>query len=357
MVERYLLSLGYYSSGKRSCEGVMDQKTKESLKPYWRIALIGFIITLFYLTLPPAQAVEMKALQVSQYSFDASAGNVIYQILVDQVPMGTNQTHTLTVGSATYFLNIESSNPYGIYYDFDIAWTLPNGTTQNIHKSITRLPGAGYKTVIQPVYTQAESDYFVLMTVDLEIGTTNHSVTAGLNAGPGGWNPSDAIPFTSASGQFSGTPTNVYLYSMSSADFVKHVVTYDPVYGLTNLGSTVFQWAWDNILGFISQIPIVGPQFVSIILILGAIVQVFIIWIVWIVQNWMMILASIEITIGMLAVIFAEKSPKPKTVAKNIYRYNIAVVTGFIWSFNLVYTWTREFITMVATVARALNPL
>jgi len=335
----------------------MNQKTKESLKTYAKIVGIGLALVLFYLTIPPAQAVEMKALQVPSYSFDAPDGNVIYQILIDQIPMGVNQTHTLTVGSATYFLEIQSSNPYGIYYDFDIAWTLPNGTTQNLHKSITRLPGAGYKTVIQPVYMQAESAYFVLMTVDLEIGTTNQSVSAGLNTAPAGWNPSEAIPFTSAAGEFSGTSTNVYLYSMTSADFVKHVVTYDPIYGLGNLAGTVFQWAWDAVLGFISQIPIIGPQFVSTIQILGAIVQEFLIWFVWIVQNLPLIIAGLEVTIGMLALVFAEKNPKPQTVAKNFFNYNVAVAMGFIWSFNLIYVWLHEFIAMVAHVVQGLKLL
>jgi hypothetical protein len=299
----------------------------------------------------------MEALQVSQYTFDAPAGNVIYQILIDSVPMGTNQTHTLTVGSATYLLDIKSSNPYGIYYDFDIGWTLPNGTTQTIHKSITRLPGAGYKTVIQPVYMQAESAYFVLMTVDLEIGTTNQSVSAGLNTNPAGWNPSDAIPFTSAAGDFSGTPTNVYLYSMTSADFVAHVVTYDPVYGLTSLGSVVFQWAWDSVLGFINQIPIIGPQFVSIILVLGAVLQEFIIWITWIISNLPLVIAALEITIMMLAAVNAGNKPNPAKVMRNIFRYNVSVVQGFIWCIGIVYTWAREFIMLIAGVVGALKPL
>jgi hypothetical protein len=321
--------------------------------------LLTTVILLFLLALipSPVQAVRMEALQVPQYSFDAPEGNVIYQILIDSVPMGTNQTHTLTVGSATYLLDIKSSNPYGIYYDFDIAWTLPNGTTQTIRKSITRLPGAGYKTVIQPVYMQLESAYFVLMTVDLEIGTTNQSVTAGLNTNPQGWNPSEAIPFTSAAGTFGGTPTNVYLYSMSAADFVAHVQTYDPVYGLANLGSTVFQWAWSAVLGFINQIPIVGPQFVSLILIMGAIIQEILIWLTWIISNIPLVLAALEITIMMLAVVMAGNKPTPARVARNIFRYNVSVAQGFLWCFTLIYTWAREFILLIAGVVNALKPL
>lgn len=319
-----------------------------------------FIVALFFLLIlipGPVQAVRMEALQVSQYTFDAPEGNVIYQILIDSVPMGTNQSHTLTVGSATYLLEVKSSNPYGIFYNFDIDWTLPNGTTQTIHKSITRLPGAGYKTVIQPVYMQAESAYFVLMTVDLEIGTTNQTVSAGLNTNPMGWNPSDAIPFTSAAGEFSNTPTNVYLYSMTSADFVRHVVTYDPVYGLANLGSTVFQWAWEAVLGFINQIPVIGPQFVSIILVLGAVLQEFIIWITWIISNLPLVIAALEITIMMLAVVNGGTNPNPAKVMRNIYRYNVSVVQGFIWSIGIVYTWAREFIKLIADVVGALKPL
>ncbi len=321
------------------------------------IFFIAAVILLIGLLLPGVHALELKATQVATYSFDAPDGNVIYQILVDQLPMGVNQTHTFKCGAATYYLTIESSNPYSIYYDFDIGFTFPNGTTQNLHKSVTRLPGAGYKTNIQPVYAQAESASFVVWTVDLEIGTSNQSVTAAINTGPAGWTPSDSIPFTSAQGTFGNTLTNVYLYTMTNADFQNHVVTYDPVYGLGNLGSTVFQWAWETILGFINQIPGIGPQFVSIIDILVKVIEELIFWIVWILTNLSWIIAALEVTIVMAAVIFAEKKPKAETIVKNMVQYNIAVFKGFIWAVDLVYTWLREFIVMVATAVGGIKPL
>jgi hypothetical protein len=324
----------------------------------WKLPIIlGILVFLFFITLPPAQAVEMTATQVSSYSFDAPAGTVIYQILIDAMPMGTNQTHTLTCGGATYLLTIQSSNPYSVYYDFDIGWTYPNGTTTTIHKSITRLPGATYKTNIQPVYSQLESAYNVMWAIDLEIGTTNTSVYTGINSGPAGWSASDAIPFTSVEGEFGGYNTNVYLYDMSVADFQKHVVEYDSVYGLKNLGANFFSWAWDQILAFINNIPIIGPQFVSIITILGGIVAEILSWIVWIITNLPMIMAAVEVTIFVCAFLFAEKNPKPETVIKNIFKYNVAAVTGFIWLFNLVYTWIRGLVELVAHVVGALKPL
>jgi hypothetical protein len=319
--------------------------------------LLIFAMLIFCITLPPANAVELRALNVPSYSFDAPSGNVIYQIIVDQVPMGTNQTHTLTVGTATYYLNVETSNPYGIYYDFDISWTLPNGTTTTVHKSVTRLPGAGYKATIQPVYVQAESASFMVWTIDLGIGTSNSSISAGINTGPVGWSPSDALPFTSAAGDFGGVDTSVYLYTMLASDFTNHVTTYDPVWGLSSLGSTVFQWGWDGVLGFINQIPVIGPQFVTLITILAVIISEIIIWLVWILTNLPMVIAALEITIVMLSVAMAGAKPSIGKVCRNIFNYNVGAVKAFIGAFDLIFTWTREFIAMIAHVIGALKPL
>lgn len=320
--------------------------------------IILIFLTLFFcITLPPVNATELTALQVPAYSFDAPSGNVIYQIIVDQMPMGANQSHTLTVGSATYFLEIATSNPYGIYYDFDIAFTFPNGTTQNVHKSATRLPGAGYKTTIQPVYVQAESLSFMVWTIDLGIGTSNSSVSAGLNTGPVGWSPTDALPFTSASGTFTGGNTNVYLYTMTVNDFTNHVLTYDPAWGLTSLGSMVFQWGWNSVIGFLNQIPVIGPQFVSTITILATIAEEILSWLIWIVTNLSMIIAALEVTIVLLAFVMAEKKPKLETVLKNIYNYNVGAVLAFVGGFNLVYTWLRDFVELIAHTIGALKPL
>ena len=324
----------------------------------WKIPiLLAIAAVLFFLTMPPVSAVEMRAMDIPSYSFDAPAGTAIYQILVDQLPMGANQSHTFKCGDATYFLKIETSNPYSIYYDFDISFTFPNGSTQKLHKSVTRMPGAGYKTNIQPVYTQAETLSFVVWTIDLEVGTSNQSVKADINTGPAGWSPSDAIPFTSAAGEFGNHKTNVFLYDMSISDFQNHVVKYDPVFGLSNLGSTVFQWTWETVLGFINQIPGIGPQLSTILELTAAIIAEIVFWLVWIVVNLPMILAAAEVTIFVCAFIFAEKNPKPETVLKNFFNYNKAAVLGFIWLFEKVYDWSIRFITMVATVIRALNPL
>jgi len=317
---------------------------------------LGLVLIFFCLLIPIAIAAELKASQVSAYSFDAPSGNVIYQIVVDQLPMGTSQEHTLTVGSATYYLQIASSNPYSIYYNFDISFTFPNGTVQNLHRSMAWLPGAGYRVVIQPVFIQAETK-MPQWTVDLMIGTSNTSMQAAINTDPGSWTAYDAIPFTSAQGSFSNTLTNVYLYTMTYSDFQNHANMYDPNKGLGQLGASVFTWAWDSVLGFINMVPVVGPEFVSLITILGAIVQELVSWLVWILLNLPMVIAATEVTICILAVVFAGKKPQPDRVAKNIFNYNVAVFKGFIWIFDLVYTWLREFIGLVASIIQALKPL
>jgi len=318
--------------------------------------LLGIILICACLLIPIVGATDLKAEHVTSYSFDAPAGQVIYQIYVDQLPMGVGQAHTLTVGSATYYLEIESSNPNSIYYNFDISLTFPNGTVQNVQKSMVWLPGAGYRVIIQPVFIQAESKT-PQWAVDLMIGTSNTSIKAAINTDPEGWTAYDAIPFTGAQGTFSNTVTNVYLYTMTNADFQRHANMYDPNQGLGQLGSSVVQWGWESILGFVNRIPILGPQFVSLLTILGAIVQELILWLVWILRNLPTVIAGTEVTICILAVVFAGKKPKPDRVAKNIFNYNVAVFRGFIWIFDLVFTWLRSFVELIAHLVQALKPL
>jgi len=74
-------------------------------------------------------------------------------------------------------------------------------------------------------------------------------------------------------------------------------------------------------------------------------------------MNLPAIIAAGEVTIVMLAFILAEKDPKPQSVMKNIYNYNVAAVLGFVWLFEKSYYWLLKFIEVIAAIARALNPL
>jgi hypothetical protein len=100
---------------------------------------------------------------VSSYSVTAPDGYYIYEIIVDPLPMGTNQTHTLYYGGTPFILTIGTAQNYLIYNVFDISLTYPNGTVQTKEVTVTRasigqvigIPTT-YQTIIQPVFTEPE---------------------------------------------------------------------------------------------------------------------------------------------------------------------------------------------------------
>jgi len=333
------------------------------------VKLFGLAFVLFFLfsllLIPPVSAEEtITSMDSSTYSVDAADGHVIYQIIVDDVPMGTTQDHTFVVsGGDIYHVNVVTSNPGPLHthYNFDVVFTHPDGRTEKTSKCLDRLPWAKYKLTLQPVYTQAQGLSFVGLTIDLDVGLTTESMSVGLNTQPRGWDPSKGLSFISASGDYHGTATNTFVHVMSKKDFKEHVVNYDPLYGLKNTISTVtsaaFQWAWDAIIGFIEKIPVIGPQFIIIIDLLGILIIEFTCWLIWIVVNLPLIIAGGEVTIVMFAVVFAGENSDVTHVAKNIFNYNVGAVMGFLWLFNLMFVWTTTLISMVTDIVKALKPL
>ena len=341
--------------------GVIHRPIKSWIPSFGQVLILVFTIIL---TIQPVHAEEHKFMDTSSYSIDAAEGHVIYQIIVDDVPMGTTQDHTLVVsGGDIYHLNIITSNPgpYYTHYNFDIVFTHPNGTEEKISKYLDRLPWAKYKLTLQPVYAQAQGLSNMMIAIDLDVGLTKESASVGLNTQPRGWDPSKGLSFISASGDYHETPTNTFVHVMSMSDFQEHVVNYDPIYGVKNtlktITSSAFQWAWDAIIGFIEQIPVIGPQFIIIIEILGTLITEFTSWLLWIIANIPLIIAGGEVTIVMFAVIFAGNNPKGTQVAKNIFNYNVEVAKGFLWLFNMIFVWTTTLISMVTDIVKALKPL
>lgn len=317
---------------------------------------LAVLIALFLLLICPVSAEVMSAYDVSSYSVAANPGNVVYQIIVDPVPMGTNQTHVLIYNGATFLLTIGSKQTNYIVHDFDIALTYPNGTVENKHVSTWRISSGSYKTTIQPVFTQAESLNNAYLTVDLEVGLT--PVSAGFNTQPAGWLANTAIPFTSASGDL-GHITNVFVWQMSLEDFENNVVNYNPIYGVKNLGETVFQWTWDRVLGFIGMIPVIGPLFLTILDIAGIVISEMVYWLSWIVARGPAIACAAEVLIWMTAVINSSSGRRKKRLYrlnKNLIDYHVMVLKGFFWLFEKVFTWTKEIIKIIADIVQALKP-
>jgi hypothetical protein len=207
--------------------------------------------------------------------------------------------------------------------------------------------------VIQYVNPHSYSASTPVITVNLDIGL--NPLAASFNGGSI-WNPSSAIPFTAVSGNF-GQITTVYIDEMTATDFQNNIVNYNPVYGLSNLGSEVFQWTWDAVLGFIGMIPVIGPAMVSLIDAMGGIISTGVFWLIFVVMNFPAILCGIECLILMMAVINAPGKNSFKKLTDNIVNYNKAFVLGVIGLADIVWNWTRSAVEMVAAVVNALKPI
>lgn len=312
-----------------------------------------FPVLVCLLLIGSASAVTRTFPDISSYSFTAEPGMVIYQITVNDLPIGTNQTHTLVAGTTVYLLKIDTYDQWG-YKNADITLTSSNGTVQTAHVSALGLLINNYKTDIQYVFPQSYSGSGIT-TINLVLGLT--PVSASFNAGAMGWNPANSIAFTAASGNLGGS-TTVYIEQMTATDFAKNVQSYNPLYGIGNLGSQVFQWTWDRVLGFIGMIPVIGPIMVNLINVMGGVITEGYFWLLFIIQNFPAILCGVESLILMMSVINAGSGKNSMgKMAKNFYSYNISFIHGLIFLVETVKNWTVSIIEMVSSVVSALKPV
>jgi hypothetical protein len=322
---------------------------------------IRFLIFLFLLLaiLPgPVSAINatISAEHISEYSIVPPEGYIIYEIIINDLPLGINQTHILNYNGAVFLLDIRTASSYVIFREAWVNLTLPDGSVQSAYASAWDI-APSYKTSIQPVWTQPQSITVPFLTVNLMIGLTPAIVafsSGPVGKGPLGWNVSSSIPFTAASGTF-GAVTNVYCEIMTPDEFQKNVVNYNPLAGLKNLGAAVFQWTWDMVVGFLSQIPVIGPMFISGMQIVGIVGGVILFWLIWFIENASSMIAALEVTICLLAFIFAGKKPTPEKVASNIWNYNIAVGFGFLFLITTLITWLGIIIQVIAAVVEAIK--
>ena len=321
------------------------------MKPFWLIPVLLVVLAVS----PGVSAVNstLTAEGVSSYSFVADSGMVIYQITVNDLPIGANQSHTFNVGSNIYLLTVGTYEEWG-WRNADISLTMPNGTVQTAHASGPAIFASKYKTQIQYVFPQIYSMEGAF-SINLFIGMTPAS--ASFYTAPSNWNPSTALAFTAASGNFD-QPTTIYLEEMSEEDFKNNVVKYNPLYGLSHLGSQIFQWTWDTILGFLNMIPVIGPIAVSLIEIMGGILGVGWYWLLFTVQNFPAILFGVETLICMMAVINAGKGSKSLgKLGKNIVSYNAMFLYAIVVLVELVFNWTVKIVEMITSIVQALKPI
>ena len=321
------------------------------------------------LIIAPAIASTITAENVGSYSITATPGHVFYKIKISDLPIGTNQTHTLMYQGSPYLLTINTwaseyylgpVNVGGLWKNADISLTMPNGSVQTSHTSATTVVGS-YSTIIQPTMRSdssvLESGTAMFFTVDLNIGLVPAS--AQFSTAPMGYKPETSIPFTAASGQFSNAQrTSVYVYQVTIKEFVETIQTYNPAAGIGDLGSAIFQWTWNAVMGFLNMIPVIGPLMVSFIEISGAPLTGLFFWLRWVVDNFPAIILSIECIILMFAVINAGKGKRAfGKMANNIFRYNVMFITGIFTLFIWVRDWLYIIIDIVAKIVQGMKPL
>lgn len=318
-----------------------------------RTAWLGILALVLLALVGPAAALVSEAHDVNAYSVTAEPGYVIYEIIIDNIPIGVNQTHVLNYNGATFQLSINTWSSYGIWKNADVTMIFPNGTTQTVHTSATTIVGQ-YKTTIQPVFAQAQSGTIAFLTVDLMIGI--NPVAVQFSTAPLGWNPSTAIPFSAANGDI-GANTNIFVHQVTTADFQNHVVNYDPLFGAINLGSQVFSWAWSGVLGFINMVPVIGPAFVTFLNFVGIILPELIFWLEWILANFPAILLSAETLIIMLAIANTPKKASITRTMENFYRYHVGLFNGFFRLLEITRDFTVTIIDLIAKIVQALKPI
>jgi len=318
----------------------------------WGLLLV-IVLALLLVPVPAAAftSTTINATDVSQYSISASPGHYVYEIIVDSLPVGTNQTHVLNFNDATYLLNIGTIHSWGINNDFWVTMTYPNGTVEMVHAGQTSIFGT-YKTKIQPVYLQLQG--FTMLQIDLAIGTNPTTVTFSDLEGFS-QDIKTSIPFTSVSGEFSGQTSTVYAYECTIEDFKQ--ITAGNLWPNLNVLGQFLQWSWEVILGFINMIPVIGPMLVTVLSFIQILGATIIFWISYVVVNSPRVIAGGEIIIAMFAFLLAGKRPTPEKFVKNFVNYNVRSVTGFIWIVGTIYEWLRSFVETVAHILGGIKPI
>lgn len=298
-----------------------------------------------------AQNITQSVSQVGSYSVTAEPGYVIYEIIVEDLPIGANQSHVLNYRGQSFLLEIATSSTLYLIKNVDVTLTMPNGSVQTAHTSATWYSG-NYRTLIQPV-DDLSTDIFSLK-IDLLIGLAPAS--AQFYTTPVGWTVPSTIPFASASGSFDA-PSDVKVKQKTLQEFDRDIANYNAP-GLDDWLDSLSKWTWNAILGFINKIPVLGPVIVVFIDLAGIILTQFSYWLSFIVLNFPAILLSIETMIMMMAAINAGSGKRSLgRLAHNIYEYNVAVIHGFIYFADVVRGWIATIIEIVTSIVNALKPI
>ncbi len=305
-----------------------------------------------YVASAGAQNITQSVSQVGSYSVTAESGYVIYEIIVEDLPIGANQTHVLNYRGQSFLLEIGTYSTLYFIKNVDITLTAPNGSVQTAHTSATWYSG-NYRTLIQPV-DDLSTDLFSLK-IDLLIGLSPAS--AQFYSTPAGWTVPSTMPFSSASGSFTAL-SDVKVKQKTLQQFTDDITNYDPTKGISEWWDDLFQWTWGMILAFLYGIPVLGPVIVGFIDLAGIILTELYFWLSFIVLNFPAILLSIETMIMMMAAINAGSGKRSLgRLAHNIYEYNVAVINGIIYFADVVRGWIATIVEIVTSIVNALKPI
>jgi hypothetical protein len=317
-----------------------------------RNLLLGILLISLLISVP-VQGIQVDAVNTDRYIVNTDPGYVIYQIIINDIPVGTNQTHLLYQSGGTFLLEIHSAQSYGLHNEFWINLSYPNGTTVSQYRDTWRISRGVYKTTIQPVFAQMESLTFVAWTIDLQVGLS--PLAAEFNTAPASWDPASAIPFSMAQGTI-GTATDIHVYEMATSEFNSNVVNYNPSYGLSNLAGQVFQWSYTAVIGFLNQIPVIGPEMVSIVDFIGSLGGWFVFWITFLKDHIWELVIGIEALIAMFAVINNKKGSLEDFISLMV-EYNLKTISGGIRVVEMAYNLIGQAIDVIAKIIQALKPV
>ena len=318
-----------------------------------RLFLLLLIVAMLVCPVMADSSTVTSVQSANSYSVSPPSGIVIYEIVVGDLPMGTNQTHVLMYKGNPYIVNINTWDDWG-WKNAQVSVTDPNGSVTTQHVSVVAGVTDSYITTIQPSFIKSES---ASLAVTLSVGIT--PMTAQMGALALSTDSATALPFSTAAGSFTnGQRTSISIYEIPLSDFTKSITDYNPVSGLTTLGSQVFQWTWDTFKGFLNQIPVIGPLLITFIDFAGTIGTTLIFWLSFILLNLPAIVLSVETLIIFMAIINAGNGPSAYgRLGKNLLNYNVRFVTGILWIFDYTRVLLVSLVEMIATVIRALNPL
>lgn len=296
----------------------------------------------------------------NSYSYEPISKYVVYEIIVDSLPMGTNQSHTLSYGSNEWILTVETWNDptFGLYRNVLITVIDPLGNVTSKTTSTTSILG-NYKTIIQPVSTKLESGRIIFLGVTVNVGLD--PVTVQFNAQPAGWSPEDTIAFDQVSGSFTnGETSTVYVYACTKEYFKMNISNYNALAWFLDFIGDVFEWSWDMVVAFINAIPIIGPILITIFEIMGIVLLGGLDWILFIKDNFWSILLTVESLICMFVVINS-KSRKSRGSFGDLwgkwFEYNLRFVMGIFWLILFVFTGAARATDIVTKVVEALKPI